>query len=162
MNVFLGGFVPAKVYSNFYEDRSVIRKDHKGKVSAIYLFYNLQDITKCYKGQSSNVLGRFNHYLNNAYLKGHKNSNAPFIKALLKHGQSGFNLIILEYVSREDLSKREIYWITVLKPYYNVLSGGVTGFTGYTHSLETKNKIRVMRQDAKHSEETKTLTFFFF
>lgn len=90
MSVFLADFTPAKVYKNFYEDRAIIRQDHKGKVSGIYLFFNLQDITKCYVGQSINIVGRLNNYLNNAFLNGHKNSKSPFIKALLKHGQSNF------------------------------------------------------------------------
>lgn len=38
MSVFLADFTPAKVYKNFYEDRAIIRQDHKGKVSGIYLF----------------------------------------------------------------------------------------------------------------------------
>lgn len=155
MSVLLGGFIPAKQYANFYECRSAIRKELKGKGSAIYLFYNLNDITKCYVGQSSNVLGRINNYLNNAFLNGHKNSNSP--KALVKHGQSGFGFIILEYVPVADLGMREIHWIALLKPYYNVLSGGVTGSLGFVHSQETKDKLRAMRLGATHSEESKAL-----
>lgn len=157
MSVLLAGFTPVKVYQNFHEDRAIIRRDHKGKVSGIYLFFNLQDITKCYVGQSSNILGRFNNYLNNAFLNGHKNSNSPFIKALLKHGQSNFGLIILEYVEQDKLGEREIFWINLLNPFYNVLSGGTTGTTGFKHSTSIKEILRLMRLGAKHSEETKAL-----
>jgi len=157
MNVFLGGFVPAKVYSNFYEDRAAIRKDHKGKISGIYLFYNLQDITKCYIGQSTNIKGRFDNYLNNAFVNGHKNSNSPFIKALLKHGQDGLGVILLEYVPVDKLGEREIHWISELIPYYNASSGGVTGSTGFVHTQETKDNLRAIRLGAKHSEQSKAL-----
>lgn len=154
---FLNNYLPAKVYSNFYEDRSLIRKNHQEKVSGIYLFFNLQDVTKCYVGQSSNIIGRFNNYLNNSFLQAHKNSNAPFIKALLKYGQSGFGVIILEYVPVRKLSEREIYWIFKLDPYYNVTSGGVTGSTGFLHTQETKDLLRENRLGTKHSKETKAL-----
>lgn len=150
ISVLLGGFVPAKEYPNFYEYGSDIRKDLKGngKISAIYLFYNLQDSTKFYVGQSSNILARINHYLNNAFLNNHKNSNSPFVKRLLKYGQSGFGFIILEFVPVEDLAAREIYWIAQLKPYYNVLPAGLSGSIGFLHTQETKDKLRTMRQGA--------------
>lgn len=157
MSVFLAGLEPVKHYSNFYQDRATIRKDLKGKVSAIYLFYKLDDPSKCYVGQSSNTVGRFNNYLNDAFLNGHKNSNAPFIKALLKYGQSAFGVMILEYVSVEDLGPREIHWIALLGTYYNASAGGVTGSTGATHTQQTKDKLRDMRLGTKHSDETKAL-----
>ena len=157
MGVFLSGFTPVKVYPNFYEDRAIIRKEHQGKISGIYLFFNLEDVTKCYVGQSSNIAGRLNNYLNNSFLNGHKNNNSPFIQALLKYGQSGFGVIILEYVPVEQLGEREIFWIKSLKPYYNVLSGGTSGSTGFQHSQETKDFIRKMRLGTQHSEETKAL-----
>lgn len=156
MSVLLG-VDPVKHYNNFYSDRATIRKDHKGKVSAIYLFYKLDEPSKCYVGQSSNVVGRINNYLNNSFLNGHKNRGSRFIDALLKYGQSAFGFIILEYVSVTDLGPREIYWISVLKPYYNSSAGGVSGSTGATHSQDTKDKLRDMQLGRKHSDETKAL-----
>jgi group I intron endonuclease len=147
-----------KIYENFYKDRGQIRKDHKGKkYSRIYIFFLLNNPSKCYIGQSTNLLGRLNNYLNNSFLQSHKNSNSPFISALLKYTQSKFGLIILEYVEVDKLNEREMYWIKILKPYYNVLRGGTRGSRGFVHSEETKNLIKALRLGTKHSEKTKSL-----
>lgn len=102
-------YKPEKSYQNFYKQRSIIRKDHKNKTSGIYFFYNTKDMTKSYVGQSSDIRGRINNYLNNSYLITKKNTNFPFSKALLKHGQSNFGLLILEYVPNHKLNCREYY-----------------------------------------------------
>jgi group I intron endonuclease len=122
----IGKISPVKIYPNFYSDRDKIRKDHKGKkYSGIYLFINLEgaNYLKMYVGQSKNILGRMNNYLNHSYLKDRKNKQ-PFPKALLKHGTDNFTLIIIEYVARDLLNVREIFWIALLHPYYNILKGG--------------------------------------
>lgn len=150
-------FVPIKIYFNFYHDRKNIRRNHIGKISGIYIFVNLINPSKTYIGQSSNILGRINNYLNNRYLNSHQNSNIPFTKALLKHGQRGFCLIIIEYVSVDKLSEREIYWISILNPYYNVLRGGRAGSAGFIHSDKTKALIREQRLGSFHTVETKAL-----
>lgn len=101
-------FAPVKVYDNFYSDRAEIRNNHKN-VPAIYMFTHVTDSSKTYIGQSSHLTGRINNYLNQSFLLGHKNSNSPFIKALLKYGPSSFTFSILEYVSVEELGPREIH-----------------------------------------------------
>lgn len=53
--------------------------------------------------------------------------------------------------------EREIFWIDLIKPFYNVLSGGTTGSIGFKHTTQTKELLRVMRLGAKHSEVTKAL-----
>ena len=47
---------------------------------------------------------RMNNYLNNTYLKNKNNNTMPIVKALLKHGQCNFSVLILEYVDYEYLS----------------------------------------------------------
>jgi len=42
-------------------------------------------------------------------------------KALLKYGYSKFSLEILEYCDPKDLTKREQYYLDLLKPNYNIL-----------------------------------------
>jgi hypothetical protein len=59
-------------------------------------------------------------------------------KALLKHGTSNFSLIIIEFVPAAELDVAERHWISVLKPFYNVSSGGTID---YTHSEGTKARI---------------------
>lgn len=156
----ISSFSPVKVYPNFYADRREIRADHarsNGKFSGIYLFVNLQNPLKCYVGQSSNILGRMNNYLNPAFLESKKNSNSAFNQALLTHGCSGFSLFILEYVEPAQLNERELLWISLLDPYYNVLPGGSLSSTGFQHSEETKDLLRQQRLGTTHSQETKDL-----
>jgi group I intron endonuclease len=83
-----------------------------------------------YVGQSKNILGRMNNYLNHSYLKERKNKQ-PFPNALLKHGTDNFTLIILEYVPIDLLKVREIFWIALLQPYYNNLKGPRTYLRSY-------------------------------
>lgn len=107
-----------------------------------------------YVGQSTNILNRMDSYLNNAYLRFKKNKH-PFAQALLKYGQADFCLIIIEYTPISMLNEREIFWISILKPYYNILSGGTSGFSGYSHSIETKHKLKKSATNRTHSESTK-------
>ena len=105
----LGKISPVKIYPNFYSDRDKIRKDHKEKkFSGIYLFINNANYLKMYVGQSKNILGRMNNYLNHSYLKERQNKQ-PFPKALLKLGTDNFTLIIIEYVPINLLDVREIF-----------------------------------------------------
>lgn len=64
-------------------------------------------------------------------------------KALLKNGYSSFSLYILEYCdgfAREDLIKREQYYIDLLKPEYNILK--IAGSSlGYKHTEENLAKM---------------------
>ena len=147
---------PVKIYPNFYHDRKVIRNDHKSVKSGIYLFVNLLNPLKIYVGQSSNILGRINNYMNNSYLKSKKNSNIPFSKALLAHGQENFCLIIVEYVPKVELNTREMFWISLLKPYYNIGLGGSSSI-GFSHTEKTKNHLRILALNKTHTSKTKVL-----
>lgn len=154
----VGNMTPARVYPNFYLDRRQIRKDHApgAKNSGIYIFINNSDIFKMYVGQSKNILGRMNNYLNNSYLKAHKNKQ-PYPKALLKHGTGNFCLIIIEYLPLSMLDDREVFWIALLRPYYNILKGGQQKEKEYFHSKETIEKLKEMAKGRILSEKTKGL-----
>lgn len=90
---------------NFFEDRSLIRKDHKEGISGVYLFFNL--VTgSFYVGSSRNIYGRINNYLNQSYLNTHANKNQVICKALLKYGYSNFAFIVIEYCDINDLKSR--------------------------------------------------------
>jgi len=153
----LGKISPVKIYPNFYSDRYKIRKDHKEKkFSGIYLFLNNANYLKMYVGQSKNILGRMNNYLNHSYLKERKNKQ-PFPKALLKHGTDNFTLIIIEYVPINLLDVREIFWIALLQPYYNILKGGKQTDKEYFHTEETKTRLRARAKGKVLSPRTKAL-----
>jgi group I intron endonuclease len=144
-----------KVYTNFKENRFNIIKDHKFNKVGVYLLYNKNN-GHFYIGSSKNIANRVKNYLNISNLKLKKNSNMPIVKALLKHGHDNFSLIIIEYLSEKDLGKQETFWITVLKPYYNVLVESYRSI-GYSHTKRTRDKLRNIRLGQSHSEDTKKL-----
>lgn len=109
-----------------------------------------------YVGQSENILRRMNNYLNNSYLKAKKN-NQVFPRAILKYGKQNFVLIIIEYIPIDLLDAREIFWIALLKPYYNITKGGRRGKTGFKHSAITLSKLRELAKNRKLSAKTKSL-----
>ena len=111
-----------------------------------------------YVGQSINILGRMNNYLNNSNLNNKKKkNNQPFINALLKYGKNNFCLIIIEYIPIIMLNDREIFWISLLKPYYNKSSGGTTGMKGFKHSINTRLILQELAKKRKLSDKTKAL-----
>ena len=64
--------------------------------------------------------------------------------ALFKYGHAQFSFEILEYCDKEDVLKREQYYLDILNPEYNILT--VAGsFVGYKHSAETIAKMRECR-----------------
>lgn len=119
------------------------------------MFINLHDFSKTYIGQSKNLFNRFEQYLNNSYLRGKKNKQV-FPRALLKHGQVSFALIVIEYLPISLLNERESYWISLLTPYYNMSSGGSNGGS-FNHSKDTKDQLSKLALGRKHSDLTKSL-----
>lgn len=109
-----------------------------------------------YVGQSVNLLRRFNSYYNPAYLANPKNAGMPICQALIKHGPSGFALLIIEYTPISFLDSAEKFWISLLNPYYNVLPGGKTSL-GYKHTEESKVKMAAKATGRVLSQETRDL-----
>ena len=70
--------------------------------------------------------------------------------AIRKYGRDSFFVETLEEGWDSKIGKdiREPYWISVLKPEYNMTCGG-EGTLGYTHSEETKRKISAKRLGSK-------------
>ena len=71
-----------------------------------------------------------------------KKAKLPISRAIKKHGWENFEVTVLEYCAVEKLNEREIYYISLLKPEYNVSAGGESGMRGWHHSEETKEKCR--------------------
>jgi hypothetical protein len=68
-------------------------------------------------------------------------SNRPIDKALLIYGFSNFRLEILEYCDKDDVLKREQYYLDLFKPEYNIVK--TAGSTlGYKHTPESLAKMR--------------------
>jgi len=55
------------------------------------------------------------------------------------------------------LNDREILWISLLKPYYNISSGGTTGMKGFKHSINTRLILQELAKKRKLSDKTKAL-----
>jgi len=93
-----------------------------------------------------------------------KGSNGHLHRAIRKYGVENFHLEIIEEGWEPKIGKniREPYWISVLKPEYNMTPGGDGTGTGEQSakygtrlSPKTREKIRRARIGAVASEETK-------
>jgi group I intron endonuclease len=110
-----------KLYENAKLSRNIILLENDGK-SGIYIWINKIN-NKYYIGSSKNLgnksTGRINRYFRPSYLI---NEGKSLIKdAIKQYGFENFNLGILEYCLKEDLVKREQYYIDLLNPEYNIL-----------------------------------------
>jgi len=82
----------------------------------------------------------------------------PIQKAIHKYGKDNFIIKQIDTASdKEELNIKEIYYIDILKPQYNISSGGDGGnlFLGHKHNKETKEKIRLSRIGKKHQKKQK-------
>jgi hypothetical protein len=62
--------------------------------------------------------------------------------AILKHGLENFSLENLEYCDSDKCIEREDYYISLLKPSYNIFSAKPAGSSlGFKHSSETRRKM---------------------
>ena len=85
--------------------------------------------------------------------------------AIRKYGADSFSFSVLEEGWNDDIGKnvREPYWISVLKPEYNMTPGGdgtgsgiLSAKYGIHHTTQTKEKISKARLGTKASTLTKT------
>ena len=112
-------------------------KDNRNR-SGVYCWVNKENVNT-YVGSSQNLGKRFTQYFNYTHLVDtmrHLSIN----KALLKYGYSNFSLDILEYCDISVLLERELYYLDLLKPAYNILLK--TGSSlGLKHSEKTLAKL---------------------
>jgi hypothetical protein len=126
--------VPVKVYQNADINKEEIFIDNKG-LSGIYCFTNLIN-KKQYVGCAVDIRKRMYQHYSAKRLMVSAAQGSIISKALLKYGYSAFSLEILEYCDAKDLIERESYYITLLKPEYNILPEGFTRL-GTKHTEET-------------------------
>ena len=94
----------------------------------IYKIENLIN-GSCYIGQSINIYKRWQDEKEAAFNPKHGAYNYPLSCAFRKYGIENFSFNILEECKREDLNKKEIYWIAQYNSYnngYNQTPGGDT------------------------------------
>ena len=137
---------PIKIYANSDLDKLTILKDNRNK-KGVYLWLNNIN-NKIYVGSSVNLTTRFYKYYSVKNLTLH---NTTINNALLKYGFSNFSLAIIEYIAnKEDIIKREQYYLDLLKPEYNILK--IAGSRlGYKHREETLElfKKRKLTEEAR-------------
>lgn len=102
-----------KIGYTYKPEASDYFKDKAG----IYMFINKIN-KKVYIGKSNDLFTRINFYTK----KTSKTSsfNSKIFKALGKYGFNNFAFSIIEYCPVEELSKREQYYIDMIKPQYNI------------------------------------------
>lgn len=111
-------------------------------MQGIYIIKNLIN-GKIYIGCSNNIKRRF---MEHKSPKNVANRTTNLAKAFRKYGINNFSFDTLEIVPNiEKLSTREMYWIALLNPEYNMNDGG-EGNLGHTVSDETKD---ILRQHGK-------------
>jgi len=87
------------------------------KRAGIYMITNT--ITKKkYIGKSINLFERFMNYASDYYLK--REQSSMINRAIIKFGRKNFKVDIIENCKESDLSRREQYYITVMKPQLNI------------------------------------------
>lgn len=123
---------PVVTYSNADTFKLQIVKENRRK-SGIYCWTNLNN-GKSYEGSSGNLGERFYRYYKIDFLMAAlKRSRSKIYSSILKNGYSKFKVDILEYCNKEDLIKREQYYLDLLKPEYNILSSASSSRGFKTH-----------------------------
>ena len=107
--------------------------------SFIYKITNL-DNGKCYVGFTRETPHiRWRNHVRQSRLD--KERHTYLHSAIRKYGEDRFTVEVLEEGEANHLlSVREEYWISEIKPEYNLTEGG-NGVVGYKHTEETKKKI---------------------
>lgn len=154
-----------RVYSStsFSEDQSTVKvevsydnvelskwqtlKDNKGK-SGIYRWTN-KNKGKCYIDSGVDLSKIFRNYFRKGYLERGVRKLPGINKVLLN---ANFKLDILEYVSKEKAIEIEQYYMDLINPQYNLLTGSCLG---YKHSEEYKLKKSESLRGIIMTDETK-------
>lgn len=121
------------------QDNNIIEFPEK---SGIYAIINIIN-DKHYIGSAINLKIRRRIHTNE--LKRNDHANSKLQNAWNKYWQYDFIFIILEYCNKEELIKREQWWIDNLKPEYNIapMAGNQLG---YRHTEATKVKLSLIQK----------------
>lgn len=111
----------------------------------IYRITNLVN-GKTYIGQSIDIKRRFYEHRCISH-----ESNIHLRRALEKYGKDNFKYEVLEKCDVSELDEKEIYYISTLKPEYNVSNGGQSSLKTYPEEVK-----KVISQKAKAQWERMT------
>lgn len=124
----------------------------------IYIITNLID-GKQYIGQSINIERRFYEHRCISH-----ETNVHLKRALKKYGKENFKYEVLEECSEEELNEKEIEYIKLLKPEYNVSLGGQNSLRRYPDSVKaviskkSRQQWKLMTDDEKLARVKNNLT----
>lgn len=107
----------------------------------IYMIKN-EENDKVYIGQSNDISHRWSTH--KTELNANRHVNRHLQNAWNKYGQDSFTFSILEECKKDDLDKREMYYIELYDSYnkgYNLDCGG-QGTSGFKHTDEQISKMR--------------------
>lgn len=111
--------------------------------SGIYKILNLKN-NNFYIGSSIDLRKRFSEHRRS--LNKNKHHSYYLQSAWNKYGENNFEFIILEFVSRNRLKKREQYYLDKLFPVYNMSKSATSPMLGRKHSEKTKRKFRKIKR----------------
>ena len=116
---------PVVIYDNADEDKLNILVDNRNKIGIYRCIKKVNGNT--YIGSSANMSVRMYTYYS---LRSLAKSNRPIDRALLKYGFSNFALLILGYTDKNNVLKREQYYMDLYKPQYNIVetAGSTLGY----------------------------------
>ncbi len=123
--------------------------------SGIYKIYN-KITSKCYIGSAVDVKSRFR--VHKSSLRLNKHHSIHLQRAWNKYWEHLFEFSIIEYCEKQNLIKREQFWIDHLNcvsPNGYNLSPTAYSQLGIKRSEETKLKLSIAHRKAKRSEEFK-------
>jgi group I intron endonuclease len=109
--------IPIVTYNNANLDMLIVYRENIGK-SGIYRWVNNLN-GKSHIGSSISLSYKINIYYSLSSLREIKGS-IIISRALLKYGYDNFSIDILEYCELDVLIAREQYYISLLKPEYNI------------------------------------------
>lgn len=115
--------------------------------TGIYLIFNEINGYK-YIGQSKDIKIRWRNHKTN--LKCNRHPNVILQRAYNKYGKDNFKFKILEICDESSLDEKELFWISNIKPEYNLMGGGNAL---HSHSEKTKKIISEKNKGKKRSEE---------
>lgn len=114
----------------------------------IYMIYCAAD-DKCYIGQSVNINSRIGQHKRE--LRGNKHHNSYLQAAWNKHGAESFSFAALENCDRDQLNKREEFWVCSIDRDHLFNLGDVG--KGYPRTAEHRRKVSESLKGIVFSEE---------
>lgn len=129
---------------------------NNSKHAGIYAIINLRN-NKFYIGSTNNLYVRKKGHFND--LKGNRHKNKHLQNAYNKDSDF-FIMVEIETINYLDILRdREQFWLDELKCFDNKIGYNINkfadGVTGYTHTLETREKLRKAHLGRKLPEEQK-------